>query len=81
MNYCPCCSGILLQHIRASGMTWFCRHCWQDMPVYHYVNSSSLAQMVVEESLQESKSYKNNSIYVSKKTTITRWIGLQDISA
>lgn len=33
MNYCLCCSGVLLQHIRGHETYWFCRHCWQEMPV------------------------------------------------
>ncbi|MBH8577761.1 hypothetical protein I8752_33315 [Nostocaceae cyanobacterium CENA369] len=34
MNYCHCCSGLLLAHLRRSEVVWFCRHCWQDMPVF-----------------------------------------------
>ncbi len=33
MNYCPCCSHILLRHIRGSHIYWFCRNCWETMPV------------------------------------------------
>lgn len=35
MNYCPCCSDVLLQHIRIHEHEtyWFCRNCWQEMPV------------------------------------------------
>ncbi|WP_407888559.1 hypothetical protein [Scytonema sp. NUACC26] len=33
MNYCPCCSHQLLRHIRSNEIYWFCRSCWQDMPV------------------------------------------------
>ncbi len=47
MNYCPCCSHILLQHIRTSEVYWFCRHCWQEMPVWEG-NSSSLSEEVME---------------------------------
>jgi hypothetical protein len=32
MNNCPCCSGLLLQHIRGSQVYYFCRNCWQTMP-------------------------------------------------
>nr|WP_315874385.1 hypothetical protein [Leptodesmis sichuanensis] len=32
MNRCPCCSGVLLRHIRHSTVYWFCPHCWQEMP-------------------------------------------------
>ncbi|KAF3884041.1 MULTISPECIES: hypothetical protein [Nostocales] len=33
MNYCPCCSHQLLRHIRNHEIYWFCRSCWQEMPV------------------------------------------------
>ncbi|MUG96056.1 hypothetical protein F7734_28400 [Scytonema sp. UIC 10036] len=33
---CPCCSHRLLQHIRNNRVYWFCRSCWQEMPLpYH----------------------------------------------
>lgn len=32
MNNCPCCSGLLLRHIRGSEVYYFCRNCWQAMP-------------------------------------------------
>lgn len=35
MNYCPCCSNVLLRHIRSHEVYWFCRNCWQPMPVYN----------------------------------------------
>ena len=33
MNYCPCCKDILLHHANSSGSYWFCRSCWQSMPI------------------------------------------------
>ncbi|MGB3758328.1 MAG: hypothetical protein WBA07_18440 [Rivularia sp. (in: cyanobacteria)] len=33
MNYCPCCKDILLYHAGTNGTYWFCRTCWQAMPV------------------------------------------------
>ncbi len=33
MNYCPCCKDILLYHADANGTYWFCRSCWQAMPI------------------------------------------------
>lgn len=33
MNYCPCYSDVLLQHVRRGETYWFCRNCWQEMPV------------------------------------------------
>ncbi|MBW4555478.1 MAG: hypothetical protein KME59_05980 [Trichormus sp. ATA11-4-KO1] len=81
MNYCPCCSGILLPHIRVSGIAWFCRHCWQDMPVYSWENSSSLAESVVEELPINRQNRENHRIYASQRKTITGWIGRQNVPA
>ncbi len=33
MPQCPCCSDSLLHHIRGTENYWFCRSCWQEMPV------------------------------------------------
>jgi hypothetical protein len=33
MPLCPCCSDSLLHHIRGAENYWFCRSCWQEMPV------------------------------------------------
>ncbi|MBO3458320.1 hypothetical protein G7B40_004795 [Aetokthonos hydrillicola Thurmond2011] len=33
MNTCPCCSSRLLRHIHGHVIYWFCRHCWEVMPV------------------------------------------------
>ncbi|WP_341999008.1 hypothetical protein [Chlorogloeopsis sp. ULAP02] len=32
MSDCPCCNRKLLQHIRSSGVYWFCPDCRQEMP-------------------------------------------------
>lgn len=32
MTQCPCCSNQLLRQIRKNQISWFCRHCWLDMP-------------------------------------------------
>jgi DNA-directed RNA polymerase subunit M/transcription elongation factor TFIIS len=43
MNTCPCCSDILLRHVKENQVFWFCRNCWQSMPVLeeknHYFSS------------------------------------------
>ncbi|NJM22650.1 MAG: hypothetical protein HC907_30050 [Richelia sp. SM1_7_0] len=39
MNYCPCCSGVLLRHISKNEVSWFCRSCWQTMPMFNDINS------------------------------------------
>lgn len=33
MNSCPCCSQIMLRHVRQHQVYWFCRNCWQEMPL------------------------------------------------
>jgi hypothetical protein len=49
MNYCPCCSTLLLKHIRKkSEIHWFCRSCWQDMPVFTANLSGSLSQTILD---------------------------------
>ncbi|MDJ0696470.1 hypothetical protein [Mastigocoleus sp. MO_188.B34] len=45
MNYCPCCTDILLRHTNGNGVYWFCRTCWQSMPVSEYKKSDLLAEM------------------------------------
>jgi DNA-directed RNA polymerase subunit M/transcription elongation factor TFIIS len=32
MATCPCCSNLLLRHIRQQGIYWFCRSCHAEMP-------------------------------------------------
>jgi ribosomal protein L37AE/L43A len=32
---CPCCSNRMLRHFRQQQVYWFCRECWQEMPVYN----------------------------------------------
>jgi len=80
MNYCSCCSRLLLPHIRVSGLAWFCRHCWQDMPVFYLENPSSLEKAFADKLATKIQQGKNNNIiYASKGKTITGWIGLQDV--
>ncbi|MCY7390343.1 MAG: hypothetical protein LH647_02220 [Leptolyngbyaceae cyanobacterium CAN_BIN12] len=30
---CPCCSRVLLRHVRLGGLYWHCDHCYEDMPI------------------------------------------------
>ena len=34
---CPCCSNKLIHHISNHRDYWFCRSCWQEMPVFNMV--------------------------------------------
>ncbi len=82
MNYCLCCSSVLLQHIRGAETYWFCRHCWQEMPVYNRNESTSFADTVIGKlprKLQKEKR-KNNPVHVSQWQSITEWIGLEELS-
>ena len=38
---CPCCSDKLIHHIGHHRDYWFCRACWQEMPV---INSGVVTQ-------------------------------------
>lgn len=41
MSNCPCCSNVLLRHVRSNQVYWFCRNCWEVMPAFDekYVSS------------------------------------------
>ncbi|MBW4632503.1 MAG: hypothetical protein KME30_11575 [Iphinoe sp. HA4291-MV1] len=32
-NSCPCCGGSLLRHVRHGELYWFCKTCWQEVPL------------------------------------------------
>lgn len=46
MNNCPCCSGTLLRHIRDRNVYWFCRNCWQVMPILGETNFRPLSEVL-----------------------------------
>ncbi len=83
MNYCPCCSGLLLEHIRGRETYWFCRHCWQEMPVYMGNQSSSFPEAVIGKLPRKTQKQErtNTTVYVSPRQSISGWIGLQELSA
>lgn len=31
---CPCCSYVLLRHVRLGGLYWRCSHCHGEMPIW-----------------------------------------------
>ncbi|VXD23085.1 hypothetical protein PL8927_760272 [Planktothrix serta PCC 8927] len=39
MNTCPCCSSPMLRHARQHQVYWFCRSCWEEMPLLEVQNS------------------------------------------
>ncbi|MBW4565129.1 MAG: hypothetical protein KME32_29340 [Mojavia pulchra JT2-VF2] len=84
MNYCPCCSDVLLQHINGSKIYWFCRHCWQEMPESLSQRVGLLSENVVEElpKILHHQKKAITTVYSKKRTsTINGWIGRQDIPA
>ena len=42
MTDCPCCSNSMVRHIQHQNVHWFCRSCWQTMPVYNLKGNGSL---------------------------------------
>ena len=48
MNNCPCCADILLKHIRRTEVYWFCRTCWQEMPVLSRRSTNAFSEPVLE---------------------------------
>lgn len=45
MYNCPCCSSSLLRHIRGTEVYWFCRTCWQEMPILSLSTSNLSAEL------------------------------------
>lgn len=41
---CPCCSYSLLRHLRHQKIYWFCRRCWQEMPLLEEILSIRILQ-------------------------------------
>ncbi|ABA24167.1 conserved hypothetical protein [Trichormus variabilis ATCC 29413] len=84
MINCPCCSGLLLPHIRGdSEIHWFCRHCWQDMPVFLFITPGSFSEMIVKRLSRSfpNKEQANTGDYISQRQTINGWVELQDVPA
>ncbi|WP_460202974.1 hypothetical protein [Scytonema sp. NUACC21] len=50
---CPCCSHRLLQHIRNNRVYWFCRSCWQEMPLLNLESHNSLSASMTTISLEK----------------------------
>ena len=53
MNDCPCCTNLMLRHIRNHEVYWFCRHCWQVMPNWNTDQSLSLINFNQDLSLSQ----------------------------
>jgi DNA-directed RNA polymerase subunit M/transcription elongation factor TFIIS len=56
MNICPCCSNILLRHFKENQVVWFCRNCWQSMPVLDEKEGYFSSTVVALESMHQKSS-------------------------
>ncbi|HEY9851026.1 MAG TPA: hypothetical protein V6D28_16275 [Leptolyngbyaceae cyanobacterium] len=59
MTECPCCSNQMIRHIGHHQVYWFCRHCWQEMPVFdlNKWDSSSPATLVASVGIKKQFSF------------------------
>ncbi|WP_224093753.1 hypothetical protein [Nostoc sp. MS1] len=81
MISCPCCSRLLLPHIRSDAQIhWFCRHCWQDMPVFS-LTTVSLTEIMVEKISRNfyNKERLNKADSIYQRQTIDGRVELQDV--
>ncbi|OKH54853.1 hypothetical protein NIES2130_27815 [Scytonema sp. HK-05] len=77
MNNCPCCSSPLLRHIRHQEVYWFCRSCWQAMPVFSQEKCTSLPEVYVREfPTKLEKREKSNVLCLNERGARTGWIGV-----
>jgi len=84
MISCPCCSGLLLPHIRSDAQIhWFCRHCWQDMPVFSIKTPVYFTGLIVERFPHHihNKPQVNTADFISQRQTINGWVEFQDVPA
>jgi hypothetical protein len=79
MNYCPCCSDLLLQHLRGSHAYWFCRRCWQEMPMISE-KSHSLPEIFPKIPHQLRTKKLISPFYSSSSHSLSGWIGVDTLS-
>ncbi|MDJ0618113.1 MAG: hypothetical protein QNJ63_15435 [Calothrix sp. MO_192.B10] len=82
MADCPCCSHTLLQHVRGSLTYWFCRHCWQEMPVFSENRSITFTNLFAEQvsSKQEISQAKQVVVPLVPQSSQKEWIGVEELS-
>jgi len=82
MTNCPCCSHTLVQHISKSGTYWFCRHCWQEMPIFSENRSISLTNLFPEQVPGNQEISQRNRIALPnvQQSSQKEWIGVEDLS-
>lgn len=56
MASCPCCSNSMIRHFRNHQVHWFCRTCWQPMPLFEAkaLNVVSESPLAIEKPLWQS---------------------------
>jgi hypothetical protein len=59
MANCPCCSNRMLRHIRHHQVYWFCRSCWQEMPL---IEQKPVSQKPVSQKSVSQKSVSQKSV-------------------
>lgn len=52
-NICSCCSKTMLRHISKDRIYWFCRSCWQEMPIntndqHYHKTSTDTSRLLIE---------------------------------
>lgn len=61
MFTCPCCSSPLLRHIQSNQISYFCRHCWQDMPAFE--------EIILDRSVRSSSNAHHERVAISSGTS------------
>ena len=80
MNYCPCCTDILLRHTNGNGIYWFCRTCWQAMPVSEYNKADSLTEISSNNLSQIINKLKKATSLTASQTEDTKSSNQSDVS-
>jgi DNA-directed RNA polymerase subunit M/transcription elongation factor TFIIS len=52
MSICPCCSNLLLRHIRQGTLYWLCRSCWAEMPNFEEDQSTVTRHPILNKQLR-----------------------------
>jgi hypothetical protein len=66
MTSCPCCTNQMLRHLRQGQVYWFCRQCWQEMPVYCLNSYGSLPSINLVTGLSIKKQLSSEAVVLIK---------------
>jgi hypothetical protein len=64
MKPCPCCENVLVQEFHRGQLSWFCRHCWQDMPDFDTLRQPS--RLISLQAARSQRQYRAASILHSR---------------